>query len=94
MLPATHLRGRAPTRPAGRPARPLGHPARGDRGGLEQRGLAQNLVVVGFGIAFGGVVLAAALAFGLGARDFARELLKHRLGGRLRDQAADYLWHL
>jgi hypothetical protein len=37
-------------------------------------------VVVGFGIAFGGVVLATALAFGLGARDLAREFLERQFG--------------
>ncbi len=61
---------------------------------LEQLGIAQNIVVVGFGITFGGVVLAAALAFGLGARDLAKEFLERRLGGRPREQAADDLRHL
>jgi hypothetical protein len=42
---------------------------------MEQLGIAKNIVVVGFGIAFGGVVLAAALAFGLGARDLTKDLL-------------------
>ncbi|WP_447975298.1 mechanosensitive ion channel family protein [Nitrospira sp. Kam-Ns4a] len=61
---------------------------------LEQLGIAQNIVVVGFGITFGGVVLAAALAFGLGARDLAKEFLERRLGSRPREQAADDLRHL
>lgn len=55
---------------------------------LEQLGIAQNIVVVGFGIAFGGVVLAAALAFGLGAKDLAKEFLDRqfdRNGGRSKD---------
>jgi hypothetical protein len=47
---------------------------------LEQLGIAQNIVVVGFGIAFGGVVLAAAIAFGLGARDLARDFLERQFG--------------
>lgn len=42
---------------------------------MEQLGIAKNIVVVGFGIAFGGVVLAASLAFGLGAGDLAKDLL-------------------
>ncbi|MEK7268920.1 MAG: hypothetical protein AAB093_05910 [Nitrospirota bacterium] len=46
---------------------------------LEQLGIAQNIVVVGFGIAFGGVVLAAAIALGLGAKDLAKEFLERRL---------------
>ena len=47
---------------------------------MEQLGIAQSIVVVGFGIAFGGVVLATALAFGLGARDLAREFLERQFG--------------
>lgn len=47
---------------------------------LEQLGIAENIVVVGFGIAFGGVVLATAIAFGLGARDLAREFLEGQFG--------------
>jgi hypothetical protein len=61
---------------------------------FEQLGIAQNIVVVGFGIAFGGVVLAAALAFGLGAKDLAKEFLERRLSGRPRDRAPDDLRHL
>ncbi len=48
--------------------------------GLEQLGIAQNIVVVGFGIAFGGVVMASAIAFGLGARDLAKEFLEQQFG--------------
>jgi len=64
--------------------------ARGVRGGilaftaamaLEQLGLAYNLIVVAFSITFGGVVLALALAFGLGARDRARAFLEEHLDG-------------
>lgn len=61
---------------------------------LEQLGIAQNIVVVGFGIAFGGVVLAAAIAFGLGAKDLAKEFLERRLGNKPRDHAPDDLRHL
>lgn len=32
---------------------------------LEQLGIAQNIVVVGFGITLGGIVMAGAIAFGL-----------------------------
>jgi hypothetical protein len=39
---------------------------------LEQLGIAQNIVVVGFGITLGGVVLAGAIAFGLGAKELAK----------------------
>lgn len=45
---------------------------------LEQLGIARNIVTVAFSIAFGGFMLAFALAFGLGGRDLARELLARR----------------
>jgi hypothetical protein len=47
---------------------------------LEQLGIAQHIVVVGFGIAFGGVVLSLALAFGLGSTHLAREYLERQFG--------------
>lgn len=60
---------------------------------LEQLGIAQHIVVVGFGIAFGGVVLAAALAFGLGAKDLAKEFLDRQFG-RSAERGKDDLTHL
>jgi hypothetical protein len=44
-----------------------------------QLGLAKEMVLVAFGLTFGGLVLAAALAFGLGGRHVAREMLERRL---------------
>lgn len=61
---------------------------------LEQLGIAQNVVVVGFAIAFGGIVFAAGLAFGLGAKDLAKDYLERKLGGRGADRAPDDLRHL
>lgn len=61
---------------------------------LEQLGIAQNIVVVGFGITLGGVVLAGAIAFGLGARDLAKEFLEKRLSIRAGDRTPDDLRHL
>lgn len=61
---------------------------------LEQLGIAQQIVVVGFGITLGGVVLAAAIAFGLGAKDLAKEFLERRLSNRRAEQAPDDLRHL
>ena len=61
---------------------------------LEQLGIARNIVVVGFGITLGGVLLAAAIAFGLGAKDLAREFLERRLAGRPKDHQPDDLRHL
>src|SRR5438093_9983589 len=50
--------------------------------------------VVGFGIMFGGIVMAAAIAFGLGAKDLAKEFLEQRLSNKSRDRALDDLRHL
>jgi hypothetical protein len=61
---------------------------------LEQLGIAQHIVVVGFGITAGGVVLAVALAFGLGAKDLAKDFLERRLMDRRRDRTPDDLRHL
>ena len=61
---------------------------------LEQLGIAENIVVVGFGIAFGGVVLAAAIAFGLGAKDLAKDVLEQRFSTRQKSDSSDDLRHL
>lgn len=61
---------------------------------LEQLGIARNIVVVGFGITLGGVVLAAAIAFGLGGKELAKEFLERRLLDRSGDRAPDDLRHL
>ncbi|TLY38412.1 MAG: hypothetical protein E6K60_00995 [Nitrospirae bacterium] len=61
---------------------------------LEQLGIAGNIVAVGFGITLGGVVLAAALAFGLGAKDLAKEFLEQRFGNKPRTRRPDDLTHL
>lgn len=60
---------------------------------LEQLGIAQHTVAVGFGIAFGGLVLTLSLAFGLGAKDLARELLDRQFGRRS-ERTKDDLTHL
>ena len=46
---------------------------------FEQLGIATAVIVAAFSIAFGGVVLAMAIAFGLGGRDAAREIIQRRL---------------
>jgi hypothetical protein len=46
---------------------------------LTQLGIAKEVVVATFSIAFGGVVLALALAFGLGAKDHAKRFLDRTL---------------
>lgn len=42
-------------------------------------GIAKEMVLVAFGIAFGGLIFALSLAFGLGGRGLAREILERRL---------------
>jgi uncharacterized protein YneF (UPF0154 family) len=46
---------------------------------LEQMGIGQSTIVAAFSILFGGVVLALALAFGLGGRHLARQFLEKTL---------------
>ncbi len=47
---------------------------------LEQLGIAQGIVIAAFVVSFGGIVLALALAFGLGGVELARRALERRLG--------------
>jgi hypothetical protein len=54
---------------------------------LTQLGIGREMVMIAFGLTFGGVVLTFALAFGLGARDLAREVLERRF--RPREPAPD-----
>jgi len=56
---------------------------------MEQLGIAQHIVVVGFGITWGGLVLAASLAFGLGGKDLAKGFLDRRLAGYPRPMNED-----
>jgi hypothetical protein len=60
---------------------------------LEHLGVGRQILVVSFGILFGGIVLALALAFGLAGRDMAREALE-RLLRRPREGGDDELRHL
>jgi hypothetical protein len=46
---------------------------------LTHLGIGKEMVLVAFGITFGGVVFAVALAFGLGGRSLARHILERRL---------------
>jgi len=46
---------------------------------LTHLGIGKEMVLVAFGITFGGLVFALALAFGLGGRNLARGLLERRL---------------
>jgi hypothetical protein len=46
---------------------------------LTHLGIGKEMVLVAFGITFGGLVFALALAFGLGGRDIAADVLARRL---------------
>jgi hypothetical protein len=60
---------------------------------LTQLGIAKEIVVAAFSITFGGIVLALALAVGLGGRHLMRDALERRLG-RPREKHYDELTHL
>jgi hypothetical protein len=47
---------------------------------LTHLGIAKEMVLLAFGLTFGGLVLALSLAFGLGGRALARDILERRLG--------------
>ena len=59
---------------------------------LEHLGLGRQVILTSFAIAFGGVVFALALAFGLAGRDMARETLEKMRSRRNEEQ--DDLKHL
>ena len=46
---------------------------------LTHLGIGKEMVLIAFGVTFGGVMLALALAFGLGGRSVARHILERRL---------------
>lgn len=61
---------------------------------LTQLGIAKEIVVAAFSIVFGGIVLALAIALGLGARNIAREALERRLLQRREEQEEEQISHL
>src|SRR5918995_6161373 len=60
---------------------------------LTHLGIGKEMVLVAFGITFGGLVFALALAFGLGGRSLARHILERRLR-RDSQPARERLTHL
>ena len=52
---------------------------------LDQLGIARGIIIAAFSISFGGIVFAVALAFGLGAKDIAREFLEKRLRKEIKE---------
>ena len=60
---------------------------------LEQLGLATGVVLTAFAITFGALMLGAAIAFGLGGRDAAKQLLERQFRNN-RDRDSDAAPHL
>jgi hypothetical protein len=58
---------------------------------LEQLGIGKDTVIIAFAIIFGGIVLALAIAFGLGGRDMAKEYLEKKVKG---EEKKDEISHL
>ena len=62
---------------------------------LTHLGIGKEMVLVAFGISFGGLVFALALAFGLGGRRLARDILERRLRREAAPRERDeHLTHL
>ncbi len=62
---------------------------------LEQLGIGKETIVIAFAIVFGGVVLALALALGLGGRDTAKEYIEKKLKGEEEEEETkDEISHL
>jgi hypothetical protein len=58
---------------------------------LEHIGIGRTVLMLAFGIVFGGVVLAVALAVGLGARDAVSRALEGELRGPSREDKLDHM---
>jgi hypothetical protein len=58
---------------------------------FEELGLAEETMLVAFGIAFGALMFGFAIAFGLGGRDLARRFLDKRFGGANAEENDDEL---
>lgn len=63
---------------------------------VEQLGIGRETVLIAFAIIFGGIVLALAIAFGLGGRDLARDYLKRSVSRdeKKEDETKDGIDHL
>ena len=58
---------------------------------FEELGLAEQTMLVAFGIAFGALMLGLAIAFGIGGRDLARRFLEERFVRRKNEENEDEL---
>jgi len=61
---------------------------------LDELGISRTTIIVTFAILFGGVVTTGAIAFGLGGRDLARELLQSQFRPQAKPEAEDTMRHL
>ena len=61
---------------------------------LEQLGIGKETIVIAFAIIFGGVVLALAIALGLGGKDTAKEYIEKKLKGEEEEEKKDEISHL
>ena len=61
---------------------------------LEQLGLATTVALTAFAITFGALMLGLAIAFGLGGRDAAKQLIEERARAKKEPSAADAAPHL
>jgi len=61
---------------------------------LEQLGIGKETIVIAFAIIFGGVVLALAIALGLGGRDTAKEYIEKKFKGEEEEENKDEISHL
>jgi hypothetical protein len=59
---------------------------------LEQLGIGRKTIVISFAIIYGGIVLALAIAFGLGGKDVAKEYLEKKIKGE--EEKKDEISHL
>jgi hypothetical protein len=58
---------------------------------FEELGIAQDTVLLAFGIAFGALMLGLAIAFGIGGKDLAQHFLEDRFPQRTREENEDEL---
>jgi hypothetical protein len=61
---------------------------------FEVLGVAETTILVAFGTAFGAMMLALAIAFGLGGKDLARDYLERKISSARREEKQDELSHL
>jgi len=62
--------------------------------GLDELGIGRTTIIVTFAILFGGLVTAVAIAFGLGARDLAHDLLQSQFKPAKKAESDDPIHHL